>query len=79
VELLPDDDEREHLLDRLAQLILAAGADTFVAAPIVGPDDRAFPDRWALPGLPPPDRRPRRAPRGPTPRLISARGGRAST
>jgi hypothetical protein len=46
VELLPSDEEREHLLDQLAKLILAAGADTFVAAPIVTPDDRAFPDRW---------------------------------
>ncbi len=47
VELLPDEDEREHLLDQLGRLILAAGGDGFVAAPIVLPDDRAFPDRWA--------------------------------
>jgi hypothetical protein len=46
MELLPDEDERERPLDQLTRLVLAAGADTFVAAPIVAPDDRAFPDRW---------------------------------
>lgn len=46
MELLPDEAEREALLDQLAKLILAAGPETFVAAPIVIPDDASFPDRW---------------------------------
>ncbi len=46
MELLPDEDQRESLLDQLGRLVLAAGPDAFVAAPIVLPDDASFPDRW---------------------------------
>lgn len=46
MDLVPDADERELLLDHLARLIVAAGAETFSAAPYVEPTDRWFPDRW---------------------------------
>ena len=46
MELLPDEDQRDLLLEQLAKLVLAAGPDAFVAAPIVLPDDASFPDRW---------------------------------
>ncbi len=46
MELLPSDAEREHLLDELAALIEVAGAERFLAAPVVYNDDTSFPDRW---------------------------------
>lgn len=47
MELLPDEDERSHLLDHLAALIAAAGAETFLEVSILEPTDRWFPDRWS--------------------------------
>jgi hypothetical protein len=46
MELLPPDHERDELLDELSDLITAAGAETFLAAPILFPDDATFPDAW---------------------------------
>jgi hypothetical protein len=46
VEVLPDETVRAHLLDELAQLISAMGSETFLAAPMIEPSDRWFPDRW---------------------------------
>lgn len=40
-------DEREHLLDALAELIAARGWQQFVLAPVVLPTARFFPDRWS--------------------------------
>ena len=46
MDTLPDERERAHLLDSLAQLILAAGSETFLSAPLVEPTDKWFPDPW---------------------------------
>lgn len=46
MDLLPDEAEREHLLDDLAELIEAAGSDRFLTAAILEPNDRSFPDPW---------------------------------
>jgi hypothetical protein len=46
VELLPDPDEREHLLGELANLIATVGAETFLSSAVIEPSDRWFPDPW---------------------------------
>ena len=46
MDLLPGDHERRALLDGLAALIASQGFKTFVAAPIVGPHPRFFPEPW---------------------------------
>ncbi|MFT3692111.1 MAG: hypothetical protein QM831_03150 [Kofleriaceae bacterium] len=46
MDLLPDDVEREHLIGELANLIATAGAERFLNAPILEPNDRSFPDPW---------------------------------
>jgi hypothetical protein len=43
---LPPEDEREHLLDALADLVDARGFAHFVGAPIVRPEVEFFPDVW---------------------------------
>ena len=47
MDLLPDDHERGLLLEQLAELIAAAGADPFLEAPLVLPEPRYFPDPWS--------------------------------
>lgn len=44
--LLPPADEREALLDALAELVKEGGATGFLGAPIVEPTERFFPDRF---------------------------------
>lgn len=46
MELLPPPEERAWLSEELARLVLEVGAETLVAAPVLLPDDRTFPDRW---------------------------------
>lgn len=46
MDLLPDETEREHLIGELAELIKAAGSDSFLTAAIIEPNDRSFPDPW---------------------------------
>lgn len=46
VELLPEEYERRALLEGLAAIIAARGFETFVAAPLLEPDPRFFPDLW---------------------------------
>lgn len=43
---LPPEDEREHLLDALAELVRTRGFEQFVCAPIVRPEPAFFPDAW---------------------------------
>ena len=43
---LPPADEREHLLDALADLVDARGFEHFVSSPIVRPAVEFFPDAW---------------------------------
>lgn len=50
MDLLPDEVEREHLIGELAGLIDAAGADHFLTAAILEPNDRSFPDPWTADG-----------------------------
>lgn len=45
--LLPDADEREAILDALAGLVHRRGYEHLALAPLVEPDERHFPDRWA--------------------------------
>jgi hypothetical protein len=47
VEALPSADEREHLLDALAELIDDRGWQHFVTAPVVRPQAKYFPDPWS--------------------------------
>jgi len=47
MELLPDEDERSHLLEQLATLLQAEGENTFLSGPIIEPTDTWFPDRWS--------------------------------
>jgi hypothetical protein len=46
MDLLPDEVERAHLLDQLAELLRAEGGDTFLAGPLIAPTDKWFPDHW---------------------------------
>lgn len=46
MELLPEGDEREHLIAELAKLVATAGSEQFLTAPILEPSDRSFPDPW---------------------------------
>ncbi len=43
---LPDPEDRDWLLDQLAELVSRAGWRNLVLAPVVEPDDRFFPDPW---------------------------------
>jgi hypothetical protein len=46
VESLPAESEREALVAALADLMADQGSEPFLAAPILEPTDRFFPDRW---------------------------------
>jgi len=45
--LLPSAEERAGLLAALAELVRAGGFEHLVLAPLVEPDERHFPDKWA--------------------------------
>jgi|HubBroStandDraft_1064217.scaffolds.fasta_scaffold01458_10 hypothetical protein len=46
MDLLPGEYEQKALLEGLAAIIAARGFETFVAAPLLEPDPRFFPDPW---------------------------------
>ncbi len=46
MELLPEEAECDHLLDQLARLLLMAGQQTFLAGPLIEPNEQWFPDHW---------------------------------
>lgn len=45
--LLPDAEERDAILDAIAGLVHRRGYEHLALAPLVEPDERHFPDRWA--------------------------------
>src|SRR5438094_925441 len=46
MDYLPSEEERGWLLDALAELCARRGAQTFLEAPLLEPNDRFFPDAW---------------------------------
>ena len=46
-QALPDADEREHLLEALAEIVEQRGFETLVRAPILLPQETFFPDPWS--------------------------------
>jgi hypothetical protein len=46
VEPLPDEAARAHLLEQLADLLRAERGHTFLAGPLIEPNEKWFPDRW---------------------------------
>lgn len=48
MQMLPDPEEREWLIQALGHLVTRRGSEPFLAMPLVEPDRKHFPDPWSF-------------------------------